>query len=287
MAAPETPGWGEIALPVLLAAVLVAVVVALMRRRSQAARERRLLEQPLSPENVATLEKRFPRFRALPEELRAKLESYTNYLMNTKRFEACGGLSEVTEEMKVLISAQAALLLVGLEKHRFYPRLRSILVYPRAFRDRGRRRFGIPEEERGLLGESWETGSVILSWDSVVAGARNDDDGMNLVIHEFAHQLDQTDGAADGVPVLSNRDFHRRWADVFRKHYEELVEEVNDPKSPEPFLDPYGATHPAEFFAVVSEAFFEEPHDLEEMHPELYDQLLAFYGLDPAGWPEP
>jgi Mlc titration factor MtfA (ptsG expression regulator) len=136
-----------------------------------------------------------------------------------------------------------------------------------------------------LLGESWETGSVILSWDSVVAGARNADDGMNVTIHEFAHQLDQENGT-DGVPVLKDRAAYRQWAEVFERNYEELVEDVEDGKGPEPLIDPYGATNPAEFFAVASETFFEESEDLRKEHPDLYEQLRNYYGLDPAMWPK-
>lgn len=268
----------------IAAILLAAAVYAFLRRRES----RKWLRQSFPEELRTWIEEEFPRIRSLPEELRPRLEGYTLYLMETRNFEACGGLEEVTREMKALICVQAALLLVGLERHRFYPGLLSILVYPGAFRDRGHRRFGIAEEDdRGtLLGESWETGSVILSWDSVVAGARNADDGMNVTIHEFAHQLDQENGT-DGVPVLRNRDAYRQWARVLEEHYEELVEEVEKGKGSRTLIDPYGATNPAEFFAVVSETFFEESAELREEHPELYEQLRNYYGLDPANWKAP
>ena len=137
-----------------------------------------------------------------------------------------------------------------------------------------------------LYGESWETGSVILSWDNTLAGGRNDDDGMNVVIHEFAHQIDQYDGIADGVPKLPTREDYARWASVMELHYREL-KEASKTRDPEPFLDPYGATDPCEFFAVATESFFEDPLDLEYEHPELYEELAKFYGLDPAGWTKP
>ncbi len=277
-------GVGEV---LVLAIAIIFLIVLGLRFRKATAR-RLLLSHPLTRKQTVLLEKRFPRYRTLPKEIKTTLQGYTNLLIHDKSFEACGGLPEVTDEMKLVISAQAALLLVGLRKRHFYPRLKSILVYPGAFHDRGRRRFGIHDEDRGtLLGESWETGSVILSWESVLAGARNADDGMNVTIHEFAHQLDQADGAADGVPILGSRDAYRQWSEIFQREYEELVEEVNNRRGPEPFLDPYGATNPAEFFAVASETFFEEPRELKEEHSELYEQLRSFYGLDPAGWPEP
>lgn len=264
-------------------AVLIAAVIAW--RWSVHLRRRRLLKQRFAPEFRSWLEEEFPRMRALPDRHQQSLEGLTLFLMNTKNFEACGGLHEVTEQMKGLICVQAALLLTGLPRHKFYPKLQSILVYPGAFRDKGRRRFGIHEEaDRGtLLGESWETGSVILSWDSVLAGARNADDGMNVTIHEFAHQLDQENGT-DGVPVLRDRATYRKWAEVFERNYDELVEDVGDRKGPEPLIDPYGATNPAEFFAVASETFFEESVELSKEHPDLYEQLRDYYGLDPAQW---
>lgn len=277
-------GVGEV---LVLAFAVVLLIVLGLRFRKAAAR-RSLLSKRFTKKQTALLKKRFPRYRTLPEDIKSVLQGYANLLIHDKHYEACGGLPKVTDEMKLVISAQAALLLVGLKKPHFYPRLKSILVYPGAFHDRGQRRFGIHDEDRGtLLGESWETGSVILSWESVLAGARNADDGMNVTIHEFAHQLDQADGAADGVPILGSRDAYRQWSEIFQREYEELVDEVNDRRGPEPFLDPYGATHPAEFFAVASETFFEEPRELEKEHPELYEQLRSFYGLDPASWPEP
>jgi hypothetical protein len=188
--------------------------------------------------------------------------------------------------MKLVIAAQAAFILVGKDDHAFFPRLHSILVYPTGFRDHGRRRFGIDDEKRGVLyGESWETGSVILSWDNVVAGGRNDDDGMNVVFHEFAHQIDQYNGVADGVPYLKNRTEYARWATVMGSHFDALVE-ASKTRDPEPFLDPYGATHPCEFFAVATETFFEDPYGLEEEHPDLYDELVRFYGVNPGDWME-
>ena len=206
--------------------------------------------------------------------------------MTEKNFEPCGGLAEVTAEMKLVIAAQAAVLLLELPRHGFFPRLKSILVYPGAFHDPGRRDFDLPEaEDRGvLLGESWDTGSVILSWDSVVAGGRSADDGMNVVMHEFAHQLDLGNGEVDGVPLLRSRAAYLSWAEVFGREFTKLIEASEKRVGQEPLLDPYGATDPCEFFAVVTETFFEDPEDLAFEHPDLYAQLRDYYGLDPASW---
>jgi Mlc titration factor MtfA (ptsG expression regulator) len=286
MNATEALVWSEI-----LFALLVLFFAGSLILRRQKRRRLRLtrLGTAFSPEEKKILSADFPRYRALPAELQDRLAGFTRVLMEEKNYEACGGLPEVTARMKLVIAAQAAILLLELPKHGFYPRLKSILVYPGAFHDPGRRRFDLPEERThgSLLGESWQTGSVILSWDSVLAGGRNSDDGMNVVIHEFAHQLDQANGAADGIPALRNRQAYVEWGEVFEREYEELVEACDNGSDPEPFLDPYGATNPAEFFAVASETFFETPDDLEEEHPELYGQLRAYYGLDPVSWQEP
>lgn len=280
------PGW-LVALEVGTVALLVAVIGTLLVKRSRRQKARReRLARPFSEEEKRVLDRDFPRWRDIPGELLPRFAGDTRVLMEEKNFEPCGALTGVSDEMRLIISAQAALTILGKKNHHYFPRLRSILVYPGAFRDHGRRRFDIPEAgDRGVLyGESWETGSVILSWDNVVAGGRNADDGMNVVIHEFAHQLDQYNGIADGIPQLADRAAYARWGAVMGPEYDALVAASADRSGPEPFLDPYGATHPAEFFAVASETFFEEPWDLVEEHPELYEELAKFYGLDPASW---
>ena len=273
----------EVLIFVSLAALpLIFLLGWLSRRRAR----RQRLEQPFSIEEEAILSRDFPRYHSLPDSFRSRFAGYTRVIMEEKNFEACGGLVEVTPEMKLLISAQAALLILNLPRHDFFPQLKSILVYPGAFRDRGNRRFDLDEaNDRSILyGESLESGSVILSWDNVVFGARNEDDGMNVVIHEFAHQLDQGNGLADGVPNLHTPSDYPRWSEVFRRHYDDFVAQVESGRGDKTFLDPYGATDPAEFFAVLSETFFELPEELNKEHPELYEELARYYRLDPASW---
>ncbi len=276
--------WGAaIAVAALLAGSAAFLLRRAGRRRLEAERAERLARL-FSAAEEQILDRDFPRWRALPAGLRQAHAGTTRVLMEEKNYEPCGGLAEVTEEMKLVIAAQAAILLVGHDSHRFLPHLKSILVYPGGFRDLGSRRFGIDEERRGVLqGESWETGSVVLSWESVVAGGRCSDDGINVVIHEIAHQLDQYNSIADGVPKLAGPADYARWSEVLGRGYRELVEQSKIDED-EPFLDPYGATHPCEFFAVLSEAFVETPGELLAEHPDLYGELASFYGLDPAAW---
>lgn len=145
------------------------------------------------------------------------------------------------------------------------------------------------ERHDSRLGEAWDTGAVVLAWDAVLAGAADADDGHNVVFHEFAHQLDFEDGRTDGAPLLGSedpwyrrKDHYKNWARVLRAEYEKLRAnvEAGEPSA----IDEYGATNPAEFFAVATEFFFERPRDLQQRCSELYDELKRFYKQDPASW---
>jgi Mlc titration factor MtfA (ptsG expression regulator) len=133
------------------------------------------------------------------------------------------------------------------------------------------------------LGESWHRGAVVLAWDDVLHGAADPRDGHDVVLHEFAHQLDQEDGAANGAPRLPKPSMYAAWARVLGEEFEGLAESREQHRRT--VLDKYGATNPAEFFAVATEAFFEKPLQLRKRHAELYEQLAAFYRQDPASWP--
>jgi Mlc titration factor MtfA (ptsG expression regulator) len=130
------------------------------------------------------------------------------------------------------------------------------------------------------LGEAWERDLLVLSWEDVEAGAKGWDEGRNVVLHEFAHALDDEDREFNGAPLLPNRAMYKRWARVMKAEYEALQADADEER--ETVLDDYGTEHPAEFFAVVTEAFFETPVPLRDERPELYDLLKAFYRQDPA-----
>ena len=222
----------------------------------------------------ACLEANLPPYRHLPSDLRRQLRENINVFLNEKRFEGCGGL-ELTDEMRVTIAGEACLLLLNRETQ-MYSRLKSILVYPDAY-------VAQEDENPVRLGESWTSGAVVLSWDDTKKGGLNFDDGQNVAIHEFAHQLDQEDGAADGAPLLGKRSAYRTWARVLSREYDELQRKTR--KGRRTVMDDYGATTPAEFFAVATETFFEKPEQLQKKHPELYDELKSYYRVDPATWP--
>jgi Mlc titration factor MtfA (ptsG expression regulator) len=142
--------------------------------------------------------------------------------------------------------------------------------------------FGSDNGESTRLGESWDCGVVVLSWNSVIGGARNFEDGHNVAFHEFAHQLDQEDGVADGAPILGARSAYAAWAQVFSREYKTLVKRTR--RGRKDIMDRYGATNPAEFFAVATETFFEKPRQMKEKHPQLFDEMKRYYRVDPADW---
>jgi Mlc titration factor MtfA (ptsG expression regulator) len=163
--------------------------------------------------------------------------------------------------------------------------LRQVLVYPGAFVvDRtATDPAGLAREERRVLaGESWQQGQVILSWDDVLEGAADPDDGRNVVIHEFAHQLDQESGRANGAPFLGRRERYARWSAVLGAEYEALRQRLA--RGEPGLIEPYAATDPAEFFAVASELFFEQPAALAAGHPALYGELSRYYCVHPLTW---
>ena len=238
--------------------------------------------EPAVPDRwLAVLERNVPLYARLPECDRQELKRHILVFLAEKRFEGCAGL-EMTDEIRLTIAAHACMLLLH-RKTDYYPGLKSILVYPSAYVAPGARGLvgGIMLEGQDVrLGESWHRGSVVLSWDDVRRGAADVHDGQNVVFHEFAHQLDSSGGRGDSTPVLQDHSSFIAWARTLRRDYERFRRAVQH-RRPE-VLDEYGATNPAEFFAVATECFFERPRDLRQVHPDLYEELRRFYQQDPA-----
>lgn len=244
-------------------------------------RRRKLRKRDLPPEYLPFLDA-VPLYRRLPEADRQELRRHMVIFLAEKRFEGCVGLV-VTDEMKVTVAANACVLLLHRQTD-YFPCLSSIVMYPKSYF--GRRS---DHDEAGVvhdgieerLGESWAFGTVVLSWKDILADAEHCDD-MNVILHEFAHQLDAENGADDGVPLISSGAVSKEWEQVLGAEFERLREE--DDAGTETFLDPYGAESPAEFFAVVTETFFQLPHELKREHPHLYTVFSGFFGQDPASW---
>jgi Mlc titration factor MtfA (ptsG expression regulator) len=249
----------------------------------RAAKRRKAMEAPAPAAWDEILDRNFPMTARLEQADRERLKKRIQGFLAEKRFEGLGGL-ELTDEIRVTIAAQACLL----QLHRSedcYPKLKSILVYPSAYKAPSQTMSPdgvITEGPQTRLGEAWTLGTVVLSWDDVRHGAADCKDGHNVVLHEFAHQLDMEDSAADGAPILPRRSSYVAWARVLGTEYESLQEEIR--RRHRTVMDRYGATNPAEFFAVATETFFEKPRQLKKKHPELYEQLREFYGQDPEIW---
>ncbi len=229
------------------------------------------------------IQQRMPYFKQMPAHLQLQLKQHIQVFLSEKKFIGYNGIN-ITDDIRVTIAAQACLLLLN-RKTDYYPKLKTILVYPRAFikEHQNTGADGVQfTQNSALAGESWGMGKIVLSWQDALDGASLPDDGHNVVIHEFAHQLDQEDGSANGAPILGKDQNYDCWADIFSAQFEKLKEQVKigDPS----IFDYYGATNPAEFFAVASEVFFEKSEQLKHEHPKLYHQLSVYYRVDPTQW---
>lgn len=247
-------------------------------------RRERLRRRPFPAVWRQILKRRVPYFRRLPVDLQLQLKRHMQVFLAEKSFVGCAGLV-VTQEMRVAIAAQACLLLLNRKNPGYFPMLSQILVYPGAFvvNRSHTDHAGVLQERRQVLsGESWSMGQVVLSWQDAMEGAALTDDGRNVVIHEFAHQLDQEKGRANGLPGLPSRKQYRPWSRVLNAEFEQLQRMAR--QGEETLLSHYGATDPAEFFAVASEVFFEQPLQLAQQHPALYEQLSRCYRVNPLSW---
>jgi Mlc titration factor MtfA (ptsG expression regulator) len=260
------------------AAVWAGKFFAAARRRQK---RRILMGTPFPPQWAAILKENLPPYQKLSPQLQQQLHGYISIFIAEKNFEGCGGLT-LTDEIRVTIAAQACMLLLN-RKGDCYPKLYSVLVYPSAYVVGTRNSLDFHRTDSSVrLGESWHHGAVVLAWDSVKRGAVNFRDGHNVAMHEFAHQLDQEDGRSDGAPILGMRSAYSAWSQVFSIEYKLLL--LQTKKGGKSVMDKYGATNPAEFFAVATETFFEKPVQLQKKHPELYHELQGFYKVDPIAW---
>ena len=266
---------------ILFVVVLWLLVKLAIQKNKQ--RKRALLIATSLPNNYREiLLENFELYADLPKQLQNKLSSHIQVFLHEKQFVGCGGFV-ITDEVRLLIAAQACILIVNMQTD-YFPGFRNILVYPDLYRVPQVQRDGFVHTEsisvRG--GESWKRGPVILAWSQVLHGAKNRSEGSNVVMHEFAHKLDEENSVMDGLPILTDRTHYRPWAEILTREYRSLQQNVlnNEPN----IIDPYGASSPVEFFAVVTEIFFNKPQQLYDTHPELYQQFERYYQLDPKSW---
>ena len=246
-------------------------------------RLKRVLARPLDVQWQAILSRNIPVYSRMSGDLQHQLNKLVQQFLHQKKFVGCAGLV-VDDEMRLTIAGQACLLLLN-RRTRVYPELHTILVYPSAFmvpRKEVDEAGVVTEARQDLLGESWGDGRVILSWDHVQRGAGDWTDGQNVVLHEFAHQLDSESGSNNGAPYLGSQDNYRNWSEVLSRDFANL--RVDAMYRQQSVMDHYGATSPAEFFAVATETFFEKPWQMAERHGELFSELFKYYRVDPRAW---
>jgi len=241
---------------------------------------------PIPPAWRTLIHRQLPLVARLSTQDQDRLYHLMQQFFREVPIEGCGGL-QLTEEIRLTIGAQACLLLLRMPYPR-YTRVRRVLVYPSSFIPKPHAlhtsgEIVLPDEP--LDGQAWQSGTVVLGWDAVKRATSVATDGENVVLHEFAHMLDAEGGSLDGIPVLDSGSAYRAWAALLSLKFAEHTARID--KGEVTILDPYGAEDRAEFFAVATEAYFENPVALRKDQPDLYALLLDFYKVDPATLVQP
>jgi len=247
-------------------------------------RRRNIVRAPFPPEWGDIVRRHMAQYRLLTSDERARLHALIQIFIAEKSWEGCGGLV-LTDEIRVTVAAGACLLILNLS-HNYYENVETLIIYPSDL--------VLPERKLGFFetaleplepdgpfsGQAFEQGPLIFSWDAVRDGIRHAGSGYNVVYHEFAHKLDMLAGAADGTPRLRDRAEYQDWVKTCSREFRRLLKDVE--KGKRTFIDEYGATDEAEFFAVATEHFFDQPVRLTKSAPELYRVLKEYYRQDPA-----
>ncbi len=247
-------------------------------------RRRKLMQHPFPEAWKEIIRRNVVQYGLLSDDERARLQQLIQVFIAEKRWEGAGGLL-LDDEIRVTIATQACLLILNMP-HNYYRNVETVIVYPSEV---------VPPEckpsffetvlqplepPQPITGQAFRQGPLILAWDEALHGGRHPGSGYNVVYHEFAHKLDMLDGAADGTPPLSARAAYREWVKVFSRQYLQLRNDLE--KGKPTFLDDYGATDEAEFFAVATEQFFDQPVLMKKHAPEIYRMLKEYYRQDPA-----
>jgi Mlc titration factor MtfA (ptsG expression regulator) len=275
------PDYDNSLLLVIVGGALAALLAVLLAAALRARRRAREFGQPLPPHWRSLLQAKLPLYRRMPPELRTRLEPIVREFLDRVEFVGCQGL-QITDEIRLVICVQACLL-VAAHGASAYSSLHSVLVYPDEFvvDEADEDEAGVVTEgTRVLSGQTFETARIILSWRDVLETGTADDP-YNVVLHEFAHYLDHSAGGVLTTPDSQHGSLES-WHEVLEREYEALCDAID--RDEPTLIDPYGAEHLEEFFAVATETFFEAPHEMQQRHPHLYEELRAFYSLDPARW---
>jgi Mlc titration factor MtfA (ptsG expression regulator) len=253
-----------------------------LKRRLVRRRRSRLRSRPLPDGVEEILSRNIGLYSLLPDDLQAELHGHINVFLNEKRFLGLGG-QEITAEVMATVAGIACLLLLNRDSS-YFPGFTSILIYPETYETTQVEHDGVVETSKRSrrAGESWHRGPIVLSWSDVLHGAANPGDGYNVVLHEFAHKLDEENSGTNGLPILQETAHYAEWAEVLGREYRAFEKRVARRKNR--VIDDYGLTSPAEFFAVATESFFEKGAAMSKRLPDLYEQLQRFYAVDPAKW---
>ncbi len=240
-------------------------------------RRRNELQQPFPSDLRKLLTSQVPLYQTLPSELKEQLEHHVQLFLSEKSFYGCDGF-EIDDRVRLTIAGHACLLIVG-RSYSDYDEVQSILVYPSAYRvmESEQQDMIVHTGEQIRAGEASTLGRVVLSWLDCEEATRPGSE-HNVILHEFAHQLDYLDGSADGAPPLSD-DQAEQWQQTMTRAYGHLRQSLSHHRKS--WLDPYGATEPAEFFAVLTETFFQQPEHLNQEQPEVYQALWGYYRVNP------
>lgn len=234
--------------------------------------------QEFSDNQRQVLDYQVPRWQSLPETRRSQYQAIVQVMLSEQSFEGCDGL-EVSDEMRLTVCGNAALMLLGVNDY-YFDGVTSILLYPQSFRRRRQGRYSMEEVQNA--GEAWQYGPIILSWADCDVHSPLRKHGRNVIVHEFAHHLDGIDGEMGGSVQMPNKTLQDEWDQTVQAELHQLQMAVAHHHST--FLDPYGAESQAEFFAVLSEAFFEEPAELKVQHPKLFELTAHYYQINPVDW---
>jgi MtfA peptidase len=247
-------------------------------------RRRKIVQTPFPAQWLSIIEEKVPHYKYLMDDEKDQLRLLTQIFISEKNFEGCNGL-KITDEVKVVIAAQASLLVLSLPPYQ-YVQVKSVLVYPATIaisppsQSVFTESMGIVPNRIAILGQASLNGPVILVWDAVKRGTRHPKSGHNVVYHEFAHILDLRDGTADGTPVITNRELFSDWVEICSREYMRL--KTNTKRGRKTLLDRYGSVHEAEFFAVATELFFDRSIQMQREYPDLYNVMVEYYRQDTA-----
>lgn len=267
---------------ILFILITILLIYFGLQLRKKRAKRIQLIKQKFPDSWVQIIKKNVYLYNIIPPHLKPSLHNYIKIFLAEKEFIGKEGLN-ITEEIKLTIASQACLLLLH-NRSNYFPYLKTISVYPKVIilnQNKLHKKTALSGQS-SVGYKSGYDGEILLSWYEIKSQSKITNTGDNVVLHEFAHQLDQEFGSAPGIPRLANLQENIEWSQVLAREYQQLCEDLKQAKNT--VLNPYGATNQAEFFAVATETFFTKPQSMKIKHPLLYEQLKKYYQLDPFEW---